>query len=133
MPTTKAFNRNRAGYASGNIAAAARSLNVSRAPRYSTVQKYAIRFGVVRIDIGQRHCAAGKAISLRYTFRAFHFVLEQHRAWRRYVMNPEVEVLLVWPSFGDIYPVKYRTPQTAGYLDFRAYGFPDQIVQILGR
>jgi arginine utilization regulatory protein len=43
----KGANRNRAGYLPGNIAAAARSLNVSRTTLNYKVQKYGIRFGVV--------------------------------------------------------------------------------------
>lgn len=73
----------------GNIAAAARSLNVSRTTLQYKVQKYAIRFAWCVIDIGQRHCAAGKAISLRYAFPGFPFRSGTAPLWRRhYVMNP---------------------------------------------
>ncbi len=101
-----------------------------RAPRYSTKYKntlFASAWCV--IDIGQRHRAAGKAISLRYAFPCFPFRSGTAPLWRRhYVMNPEVEVLLVY-VFGDIYPVKYRTFKLLDIRVFRAYGF-DQIVQI---
>lgn len=61
-----------------------------RAPRYSTKYKntlFASAWCV--IDIGQRHCAAGKAISLRYAFPGFPFRSGTAPLWRRhYVMNP---------------------------------------------
>lgn len=60
------------------------------APRYSTKYKntlFASAWCV--IDIGQRHCAAGKAISLRYAFPGFPFRSGTAPLWRRhYVMNP---------------------------------------------
>ncbi len=60
------------------------------APRYSTKYKntlFASAWCV--IDIGQRHRAAGKAISLRYAFPCFPFRSGTAPLWRRhYVMNP---------------------------------------------
>ncbi len=97
LPTTKAFNRNRAGYIRGILPPRPAALTYP-APRYR-YKKYNTLFASAWcvIDIGQRHCAAGKTSSSFVMHFGFSIsFLEQHRFG--VVVRNESEVGYCWST-----------------------------------